>query len=186
MVATDNVAVKVKDEPAFSAILVADVARVTVGAVVSLSVMVMVTACVPLSLAPPPETPDTEMPAVSFPSKIESSVGSKVTVPVVLPALIVISDTVPKSVPSVPVPPVPSRDTVTSWKVAVDAVAVRVIVLSEFSSIDDDAVANVTVGALSLSVIVIVTACGVPCSVTPVFPETPLIEIVAVSLDVAS
>ena len=108
------------------------------------------------------------------------------TVPVVEPALIVISDTVPKSVPSVPVPPVPSIHTVTSWKVAVETVAVRVIVLSEFSSIDDDAAAKVTVGALSLSVIVIVTACGVLFSSTPVFPETPLIDIVAVSLDVAS
>ena len=58
--------------------------------------------------------------------------------------------------------------------------------LSEFSSIDVDAVAKVTVGALSLSVIVIVTACGVLFSSTPVFPETPLIDIVAVSLDVAS
>ena len=61
-----------------------------------------------------------------------------------------------------------------------------VIVLPEFSSIDVDAVANVTVGALSLSVIVMVTACGVLFSSTPVFPETPLIDIVAVSLDVAS
>ena len=48
--------------------------------------------------------------------------------------------------------------------------------LSEFSSIDDDAAAKVTVGALSLSVIVIVTACGVLFSSTPVFPETPLID----------
>ena len=51
------------------------------------------------------------------------------------------SDTVPKSVPSVPVPPVPSIDTVTSWKVAVDTVAVKVIVSLEFSAIDDDAAA---------------------------------------------
>jgi hypothetical protein len=35
-------------------------------------------------------------------------------VPVVAPALIVISETVPKSVPSVPVPPVPSIETVIS------------------------------------------------------------------------
>ena len=67
VVATDNVAVKVKDEPAFSAIDVALVVSVTVGAL-SFSVIVMVTACVPLSLAPPPETLDTEIPAVSFPS----------------------------------------------------------------------------------------------------------------------
>ena len=41
MVATDKVAVNVSEEPAFSAILVADVARVTVGAL-SLSVIVIV------------------------------------------------------------------------------------------------------------------------------------------------
>ena len=35
-------------------------------------------------------------------------------VPVIAPALIVISETVPKSVPSVPVPPVPSIETVIS------------------------------------------------------------------------
>ena len=45
-------------------------------------------------------------------------------------------------------------------------------------------VASVTVGALSLSVIVIVTDC-VPLSLA-LPPETPLISIVAVSLDVAS
>ena len=118
--------------------------------------------------------------------QILAVVPAVAAVPVVAPALIVISDTVPKSVPSVPVPPVPSMDTVTSWKVAVETVAVRVIVLPEFSSIDVDAVANVTVGALSLSVIVIVTVCGVPCSATPDFPETPLIAIVAVSFEVAS
>ena len=42
VVATDNVAVSVKDDPAFSAIEVAEVANVTVGAL-SFSVMVMVT-----------------------------------------------------------------------------------------------------------------------------------------------
>ena len=78
--------------------------------------------------------------------------------PVVEPALIVISETVPKSVPSVPVPPVPSIETVTSWKVATDNVAVMVTVLPEFSSIADELLDKVTVGALSLSVIVIVTA----------------------------
>ena len=41
VVATDNVAVNVKDDPAFSVIEVADVARVTVGAL-SLSVIVIV------------------------------------------------------------------------------------------------------------------------------------------------
>ena len=44
----------------------------------------------------------------------------------------------------------------------------------------------VTVGALSSSVIVMVTSCGVLFSATPDFPDTPLIEIVAVSFDVAS
>ena len=84
------------------------------------------------------------------------------------------------------VPPVPSNNTITFAKVAVDKVAVRVIVSVEFSAIDDEAAANVTVGALSLSVIVIVTACGVLFSATLVFPVTPLIDIVAVSFDVAS
>ena len=42
MVATDNVAVKVNEEPAFSAIELAEVANVTVGAL-SFSVMVIVT-----------------------------------------------------------------------------------------------------------------------------------------------
>lgn len=62
-----------------------------------------------------------------------------------------------KSVPSVPVPPVPSIETVTSWKVATDDVAVMVTVLAEFSFIADALLDKVTVGALSLSVIVIVT-----------------------------
>ena len=66
-------------------------------------------------------------------------------------------DTVPKSVPSVPVPPVPSIVTVTSWNVATDKVAVMVTVLEESSSIAAAPLDNVTVGALSLSVIVIVT-----------------------------
>ena len=51
-------------------------------------------------------------------------------------------------------PPVPSIETVTSWKVATDNVAVMVTVLPEFSSIADELLDNVTVGALSLSVIV--------------------------------
>ena len=109
-----------------------------------------------------------------------------VMVPLVAPALIVISDIVPKSVPSVAVPPVPSIDTVTSWKVAVPTVAVTVKADPAFSAILVALVVKVTEGALSLSVIVIVTACGVLFSATPVFPVTPLIDIVAVSLDVAS
>ena len=115
-----------------------------------------------------------------------SSVGVKEVVPVVAPALIVISDIVPKSVPSVAVPPVPSIETVTSWKVAVPIVAVNVKADPAFSAILVALVVKVTEGALSLSVIVIVTACGVLFSATPVFPVTPLIAIVAVSLDVAS
>ena len=65
VVATDNVAVK--DDPAFSAILVAEVDNVTVGAL-SFSVMVMVTDCVPSSVADPPETVDMATIPVSFPS----------------------------------------------------------------------------------------------------------------------
>ena len=65
--APDNVAVKVNDEPAFSAIDVALVVSVTVGAL-SFSVIVIVTDCVPLSDASPPETDPIEIIAVSFPS----------------------------------------------------------------------------------------------------------------------
>ena len=43
-----------------------------------------------------------------------SSVGLNAVVADVLPALIVMSDTVAKSVPSVAVPPVPSIETVTA------------------------------------------------------------------------
>ena len=50
----------------------------------------------------------------------------------------------------------------------------------EFSAIDAALLANVIVGALSFSVIVIVTVC-VPFSVASA-PDTPLIAIVAVSL----
>ena len=67
VVATDNVAVQVTEDPAFSAILVAHVARVTVG-VLSFSVIVMVTDCVPSSVAEPPETVDIATTPVSFPS----------------------------------------------------------------------------------------------------------------------
>ena len=66
-VAPLKVAVNVKEDPAFSAILVALTAKVTVGAD-SFSVIVIVTDCVPLSLAPPPETPSIETIAVSLPS----------------------------------------------------------------------------------------------------------------------
>ena len=85
MVATDKVAVNVKDDPAFSAIELAEEVKVTVGAL-SLSVIVIVTDCVPLSAASAPETLDIEITAVSFPSYTLSSVGSKVAVPVVAPA----------------------------------------------------------------------------------------------------
>ena len=67
VVATDKVAVKVKDDPAFSAILAADVARVTVGAL-SFSVIVIVTDCVPSSVAEPPETVAIATIPVSLPS----------------------------------------------------------------------------------------------------------------------
>ena len=67
---------------------------------------------------------------------------------------------------------------------APDKVAVRVNEEPAFSFIELAEDVNVTVGALSLSVIVIVTDC-VPSSVA-LPPETPLIAIVAVSLDVAS
>ena len=68
MVATDKVAVKVKDEPAFSAIEDAEDVKVTVGAL-SFSVIVIVTDCgVPLSLADPPETLSIATIPVSFPS----------------------------------------------------------------------------------------------------------------------
>ena len=55
---------------------------------------------------------------------------------------------------------------------------------ASFSAIDVALVANVTVGAFSLSVIVIVTDC-VPLSLA-LPPETPLIAIVAVSFEAAS
>ena len=65
--ATDKVAVSVKELPAFSAIDVALVVRVTVGAD-SFSEIVILTACVPLSVASPPDTPLIEIVAVSSPS----------------------------------------------------------------------------------------------------------------------
>ena len=62
-----NVAVNVNDDPAFSAIDVALTANVTVGAD-SLSVIVIVTDCEPLSTASAPETDEIEITAVSLPS----------------------------------------------------------------------------------------------------------------------
>ena len=61
------VAVKVKDDPAFSAMLEAEDVRVIVGEL-SFSVIVMVTDCVPSSVAEPPETEDIATIPVSFPS----------------------------------------------------------------------------------------------------------------------
>ena len=86
-------AVKVNEDPAFSAIEVAEVDSVTVGAL-SFSEIVMVTDCEPLSVADPPETVDIATTPVSFPSKTLSSVGVKDAVPVVLPAEIVMSEIV--------------------------------------------------------------------------------------------
>ena len=83
--------------------------------------------------------------------------------------------------PSVAVPDVLSA-TVTFSCVAPDNVAVNVSDDPAFSAIDVALVESVNVGADSFSVIVIVTVCGVPCSATPDFPETPLIAMVAVSL----
>ena len=67
MVATDKVAVSVNEEPAFSAIELAEVANVTVGAF-SFSVIVIVTDCVPSSVADPPETIEIATIPVSLPS----------------------------------------------------------------------------------------------------------------------
>ena len=61
------VAVNVNVESEFSAMLVPDVVKVTVGAL-SFSVMVTVTDCEPLSLAPPPDTPSIATVTVSSPS----------------------------------------------------------------------------------------------------------------------
>ena len=61
------VAVKVNVDPESSAIVVAEVVRVTVGEL-SFSVIVIVTDCDPLSAASAPETLETEITAVSFPS----------------------------------------------------------------------------------------------------------------------
>ena len=94
VVATDNVAVSVKDEPAFSAIELAELDNVTVGAL-SFSVIVIVTDWVPLSAASAPETDEIETTAVSFPSYTLSSVGVNDAVPVRSPAETVILDKLP-------------------------------------------------------------------------------------------
>ena len=65
--AIELVAVSVKDDPAFSAIEVADVANVIVGEL-SFSVIVMVTDCAPLSAASAPDTPSIATIPVSLPS----------------------------------------------------------------------------------------------------------------------
>ncbi len=89
VVATDNVAVNVATPAAFSAIDVVPL-KVTVGATSS-SVIVTVACCVPDSVAPlPPVTFVMSAITVSEPSNKASSVGSIVTVPVVVPAGIVI------------------------------------------------------------------------------------------------
>ena len=69
VVALDNVAVNVSEEPAFSAILDADELKVTVGAL-SFSVIVIVVVCVPFSVAPPPETVEIAIIPVSFGSNV--------------------------------------------------------------------------------------------------------------------
>ena len=93
MVATDNVAVKVNEDPAFSAIELAEDVKVTVGAL-SFSVIVIVTDCVPSSAASAPETPVIDTTGDSLPSYTLSSVGVNDAVPVVAPAEIVMSDIV--------------------------------------------------------------------------------------------
>ena len=153
------VAVKVRDDPAFSAILVADVARVT-GAL-SFSVIVMVTDCVPSSAASAPETPSIATIPVSFPSQTLSSVGVNDAVPVVAPAEMVISEIVPQSVPSVPVPLV---EIVTNIFICNNRTCCGKCQEEPAFSAIELAEGYVTVGALSFSVIVIVTDC-VPSSV---------------------
>ena len=89
----DIVAVIVSEDPAFSLIDEALTANVAFGTLSS-SMIVMVTLCVPLSVADPPETPDIAIIAVSLPSDPLSFVGVKFAVPVVSPALIVMSEIV--------------------------------------------------------------------------------------------
>ena len=91
IVAKLNVAVTVILLPAFSAIDVALTVKVTRGTLSSSKILI-VTDCEPLSVAPPPLTPLMAIVAVTVSVSSESSVGSKVAVPVVFPAVIVISD----------------------------------------------------------------------------------------------
>ena len=94
VVATDKVAVKVNDDPAFSSIELAEDVRVTVGAL-SFSFIVIVTFCgVLLSLADPPETVSIATIPVSLPSYTLSSVGVNEAVPVVAPAETIMSEIV--------------------------------------------------------------------------------------------
>ena len=72
------------------------------------------------------------------------------------------------------------RATVTSAVVALDNVAVNVSVETEFSAIELAEVDSVTVGALSFSVIVIVSDC-VPSSEADPDEVTPVIATIAVS-----
>ena len=88
------VAVKVKDEPAFSAIDVALTVNVTVG-VASLSFIVIVTDCDPLSVASAPETLLWQQWLFRLHQKYYHQLDQTVAVPVVLPAVIVISEIVP-------------------------------------------------------------------------------------------
>ena len=87
-------AVNVNVLPEFSAIEAALTANVIVGAL-SFSEIVILTSCVPLSVALPPETPLIETVAVSSPSYTLSSVGLKLIVSVVLPAVITMSSILP-------------------------------------------------------------------------------------------
>ena len=105
--------------------------------------------------------------------------GVKVAVPEVSPADITISEIVFISPPPSETP-LTSILTVTLAVVAVESVAVRVIVSPEFSAIVLALAVNVTVGADSLSDIVMVSCC-VPFSVAPP-PDTPDISRIAVSL----
>ena len=66
----------------------------TVGAASPSAIIVIVSDCVPLSVASAPETVETDIIAVSFPSYVLSSVGVNEAVPVVCPAEIVMSEIV--------------------------------------------------------------------------------------------
>ena len=85
------VAVTVSDDP--SVTVDEDTDKSIVGAD-SFSVIVIVTDCVPSSVAAPPETPVIETAAISSSSYKLSSVGVNDTVPVVAPAEIVMSEIV--------------------------------------------------------------------------------------------